>query len=470
MRLSTCTLLFILYVTLAVFQNIASILAVRFLGNDSIISSLALTGKDFILILICVTAGIAFCSDLLNGKIAVRKLAAVITLVSICAFVTVTTLQTSVEYLQDARLLLILPLSTLLGILLAWRLNISLIIRFMMSISIFVAISSWIEYALYLFWDEQFWITMDLENYYQFRDEDRSSSMHGGYGGVPGRFYSWDVIALGFQDPIRRLVSFVFVDPTILGHFLSFAYAIALFQRRYILAFFFFLTCAAGIAKGGLLVCLFATLFWAIGISIQSGNYFRISMISTAAVIAIGVAAYFGIGSQSMKNHVSGLLGPVSRISTAVLGQGVGTGGNRAFYREKQRGRDLEGNDAYDRAEFASESYVGSMIQQIGILGIVAYLCAFWINAPRQVVVPETLGLRVAALATILSSLASESAMSYSSTFAWLVLAAFAAAIDTSAFYSGRMFGELHINQIPEFPALRAVPPSPLQDEPIYGR
>lgn len=113
MRLSTCTLLFILYVTLAVFQNIASILAVRFLGNDSIISSLALTGKDFILILICVTAGIAFCSDLLNGKIAVRKLAAVITLVSICAFVTVTTLQTSVEYLQDARLLLILPLSTL---------------------------------------------------------------------------------------------------------------------------------------------------------------------------------------------------------------------------------------------------------------------------------------------------------------------------------------------------------------------
>jgi len=177
--------------------------------------------------------------------------------------------------------------------------------------------------------------------------------------GVPLNFYSSELLN---GEHVRRMVS-SFADPVNLGTFLFFSFMSAWYLRRKLLMLIISITIVLALSKGALLgILVFSAVF---------AYYFAKK--STFVLVVIG-AALAGIGfvlyslshsTMSLFLHVEGFLAAFKELPSHPLGRGVGNIGVLAG---------LYSNGAETGI---TESGIGMIIGQLGVMGLILYYLLF---------------------------------------------------------------------------------------------
>lgn len=178
--------------------------------------------------------------------------------------------------------------------------------------------------------------------------------------GFPGNWYSSEVI---FGHPyVRRMVS-SFADPVNLGTFLSAAFLLSWYYKKYILMFFTLLCCVLTISKGALLgFLIFCIVF--LWYKDKSRMGFVIALLGA---LAIGIAMLiYGAGS-STGLHVLMFFRALKVLFKYPFGMGVGTIGVLAG---------VVGGTSSN--PYIMETGIGVVIAQLGFLGAAMYIYLFY--------------------------------------------------------------------------------------------
>lgn len=222
--------------------------------------------------------------------------------------------------------------------------------RFLVKIGIALVFFGFIEELVI---GDDFWIALHIEKYM-----DMKGFSAWAWDGLPGNFYSADLhLTIGM---LRRMVS-IMADPLLTGHFLAFCVVILLYKKLFEnnllnMGILFLLTVGVvlTLSKGAILVIAiaFAYKLW------RNNKLFAIPFILVGIIMLV-----FMIKNNvlySISQHTSGLVSS----SIRVVGKGLGSVGNYA---------NLYGNANSD----ISESYIGALLGQMGLMGVVMFLCVF---------------------------------------------------------------------------------------------
>lgn len=179
--------------------------------------------------------------------------------------------------------------------------------------------------------------------------------------GLPTNFYSSETIN---GERIRRMVS-TFADPVNLGAFLFAVFCVAWHKKKKILSIFLIMGMILTVSKGawlGLLIfaCVYSYYFFPRPIFIV--------VMSAAGLAGIGFLLYaFRTSANSVFLHISGLIASFSGLLNNPLGSGVGSNGVLA--------RQFSGVSANSEI---TETGLGMIIGQLGIIGLIIYMAYFW--------------------------------------------------------------------------------------------
>lgn len=205
--------------------------------------------------------------------------------------------------------------------------------------------------------------------------------------GLPGNFYSSEQVD---DQQIRRMVG-SFADPVNLGTFLFALLVATWLMRRWILLALTLAAILLAVSKGALLGVLIFAALW-------SHSYANrlVRTITILAVLAAGTTFYmFAITSStgSTTAHINGFVAALLELPQHPLGRGMGNVGVLA-------GLFDGGSDSA-----VSETGIGSIVSQLGLVGIIAYGTLFTqlLRHTRQIDSPR---LRLAAQTLILGFLA----------------------------------------------------------------
>lgn len=198
---------------------------------------------------------------------------------------------------------------------------------------------------------DRFWLSLNVSNLFKAKGFKQWVA-----SGLPGNYYSYDLYHITGKS-IRRLVG-IETDPLLTAHYLTFCVVILLFIKDYNLykriIEIFVLTVAVllTLSKGAALI---------IGIVF----IYKIWMKNKEIAIGLGIISLFGtimlIKTNLLRTiaiHIEGLTSSLPFFSA--FGGGLGTAGNLAS---------LSGESIT-----AGESFLGMVIGQIGIIGLVLFL------------------------------------------------------------------------------------------------
>lgn len=269
---------------------------------------------------------------------------------------------------------------------------------------------------------ESFWRWIRLSDYLLFKDPFKTIDQIRGVAGVtPANFYTSDFRGLDGLTSFRprRLITLTMMDALLFAHGFVFVCAYQLARGRWFRFAFSSLIMLLTLAKGGMLA-----LYMAGGLILAKKarsktvvRLFQIGMV-LSVVVWIG-ASYTIINSSSMVKHVNGLTSGVASLVSDPLGQGIGSGGNRAARKILAEG------GAVDDEELGNESFIGSSLVQIGVFTLVIFghlVLIGWRLYKSGDLAHEATG--AALLGTILAALLSESAISYTGTGYLIIIAA----------------------------------------------
>lgn len=269
---------------------------------------------------------------------------------------------------------------------------------------------------------ESFWRWIRLSDYLLFKDPFKTIDQIRGVAGVtPANFYTSDFRGLDGLASFRprRLITLTMMDALLFAHGFVFVCAYQLAKGRWFRFAFSSLIMLLTLAKGGMLA-----LYMAGGLIVakkaRSRTVVRLLQIGMILSVIVWIgASYTIINSSSMVKHVNGLTSGVASLVSDPLGQGIGSGGNRAARKILAEG------GAVDDEELGNESFIGSSLVQIGIFTVVIFghlVLIGWRLYKSGDLTHEATGATL--LGTILAALLSESAISYTGTGYLIIIAA----------------------------------------------
>lgn len=235
-------------------------------------------------------------------------------------------------------------------------------------------------------------------------------------GGLYKSFFTYDF----FGIKLRRMASFL-VDPVILGQLLSFGFLISVFckdiyknekEKTYMIVII-----SSGLiltwAKGGIVIAIVAFCFL-LG-KVQNKKGLSILLLATAGFAFI-IFAYQSIQNElSGSAHINGLISGLKTFLKHPFGTGIGSAGNMA---------DAYGGFGY-QAVAGDESYIGSMLAQTGVIGLVLN-CIFWKKfcgkEKKNIVGDYKSVLKISNLAVLLTSFFNYTAISFTSCFIFIIM------------------------------------------------
>ena len=213
----------------------------------------------------------------------------------------------------------------------------------------------------YFFLGDFFWNTIPFKSFIQ----NKGVSSWLGETGVTQNFYTYDFVFI-IGDKIRRLVSF-FADPMVAGHIILFGAVIAIKRKSnpFLIALLI-ISALLSFSKGVYLVLiLLLVLFFSKHLYEKNKTVFYFF---TCSILCLGIAVIFYLfsfsGNSSSYKHILGLVTSLSNIS--IFGHGLGLSGSFVTT--------VMGTS---NAALTTESYIGSIISQLGLVGIILYLSFF---------------------------------------------------------------------------------------------
>ena len=209
-----------------------------------------------------------------------------------------------------------------------------------------------------------FWGALNLDHLWELKSIPVNPDT-----GLPGNFYSSERVA---GEPIRRMVG-PFADPVNLGSFLFVALVSAWFLRKRAALVIIAIGTTAAVSKGALLTAIVWLIFWAN--AVVKRIVFWI-LCGAAALGAVGFYIYTLIGSSgSTQAHIDGFLAAIIELPAHPWGSGFGSVGVMSGLLNTSEVRDSG----------ISESGLGVVIGQLGVIGLVAYIALyiglFWLSA-----------------------------------------------------------------------------------------
>ncbi|SNZ04795.1 hypothetical protein SAMN05421503_0766 [Terribacillus aidingensis] len=179
------------------------------------------------------------------------------------------------------------------------------------------------------------------------------------FTGLPGNFYSSEMV--GGQQ-LRRMVS-SFADPVNLGTFLFFGFMVAWYLRNKFLAILLIISIGLAVSKGAILGLLIFSVVWAY--HKFSKAIFILVMIGTCAAGGAFVVYSMMNSTMSMLLHITGFFAAFPELVNHPLGRGLGNIGV------------LAGLYSSGAQTEITESGLGMIIGQLGILGLILYVYFF---------------------------------------------------------------------------------------------
>jgi hypothetical protein len=303
--------------------------------------------------------------------------------------------------LLSLRQLFIIPFFFLYGWVFVERTNLEHVRRYLIPLLILVCLSGYIERFILYDTSETLWTTLDIRHYLALKGFEAWAY---GPGGTPGNFYSYDFLAL-LGVPVRRMVSLFLAEPTLFGQLLVLPILYSIFSKRYWLLFFTGFALLLSLSKGGVLGVGVGYILYFLQIKRNYLDHIILKgLLITAGLLAVAGVIFLGIigAVDSVLIHLQGLLTNLLNLLTHPFGHGIGGSGNFAVISGTAR---LEGS---------GESYLGTIIGQLGLVGLGLYIALLWsvwkLHLPHEAF---ALAIKYALLATLIAGIASESAVSY---------------------------------------------------------
>jgi hypothetical protein len=306
--------------------------------------------------------------------------------------------------LLSFRQLMIIPLFYAFGRFFVNRIDFSRIKNVFFIIMILVCFSGYIERFILFDQQETFWNLAGIGEYMKMKGMDRWSF---GVNGTPGNFYTVDLRGVGNINHLRRMTSLCFAEPTIFGQFLVMPILYCIFAKKRLWLLFFAGALLAALSKGGLLAVILALIFY----NVQNE---RITIVKSVVlvggiVLIVGIAylAFFTSSFASVAVHLIGLADNIQNLIQYPFGRGVGSAGNWAVLASY-------GNDSMEEIG-RGESYLGTILGQLGFAGLAFYGLFFYYVWRKKVLSddPFLIAVKYGILATLVSGIGSESAISY---------------------------------------------------------
>lgn len=394
-------LLFSLAFALAFTQNFTAILLSPY---SFTLARAALVAKELYIAAVLLLAAIIFGATLVRGVAPFRK-PVVITWAVVAGLFVCAGISPSFNVLSF-RQLLIIPLLVLYGACFTGRTELRFVWTVMFLMLVAVCLSGYVERFVLFDAQERFWRAAGIDAYMHMKG---FGAWAFGPWGTPGNFYSSDLLSvLGVQ--VRRMTSLLIGDPTLLGQILVLPFLYSWFAKRWAWAAFFGIAILCAVSKGGLLGCVLGLGFWSYQ---RRGSAVKKVLIPAAmAGLGLGLAVLVQSGMVvSMALHFRGLATNVLSMVTHPFGKGIGGAGNFAVLAAESGG---VANTSQSLAA-SGESYLGTVIGQLGVVGLAAYLgLGWWLWSLRvDAGKPIEEAVKYGALATLMMGVASESAISY---------------------------------------------------------
>lgn len=283
------------------------------------------------------------------------------------------------------------------------------IVKFYISLCIITTLFGFVENSM----GSELWENLNIVSYCENKG---IISTEGFYNGLPGNFYSFDI---PFLLHAQRMASF-FLDPVICGQVLSFAFVASFFGKsiilsdlkRYMYSFILGIGICMTLCKGGMIIAMFS-------FCILVGKIFEKKIISNIMLL-IGAGVVFLYISFSLTNelstatHMNGLVSGIQSMFENPFGMGIGSAGNLSV----EEGKNIN--------IIGAESYVGSMLAQIGIIGLMInmYYFVYIKNIVDKIEVDRNIRaiIAVPSFALALTSLVNFTAISFTSCFIFIIL------------------------------------------------
>lgn len=241
------------------------------------------------------------------------------------------------------------------------------ILSFIVTMAVFISLFGIVEMTLL---NDKFWINIGFHNFLINKQGELISL----YNGVTRNFYTWD-----FGNAVRRFVS-ITCDPLASAHLVYLGFLIivtktvdyknikryyykATYNKYFLYAILFFICCILSFSKAiyifmGLTILIIT---YSKTKNKMIKNIVRLIAIVGIIVVTLTIAVHYGNNSvkTSITNHIDGLISGFENAS--ILGNGFGIAGVMA--------KTLGGTDIT-----TSESYIGTLAQQIGYIGIIFFI------------------------------------------------------------------------------------------------
>lgn len=394
-------LIFSLAFVLAFSQNFIAILLSPY---SFTLARAALAAKELYIAAVLALVALLFAASLARGRGPFRK-GVMVTWAIVAGLFVYAGLSPAFNVLSF-RQLLIIPLLMLYGACFSSRTELRYIWTIMLVLLVGVCLSGYLERFVLFDADERFWRVAGIGSYMHMKGFEAWAF---GRWGLPGNFYSADLLPiLGVQ--VRRMTSILISEPTLLGQLLVLPFLYAWFARRWGWAVFFGVAIVSALSKGGLLACAVGLILWAY--QRRDSTLKRVLVPIAMAGLAVGLIVIVRSGMvASIALHFRGLVTNLFSLLTHPLGRGIGGAGNFAVLAAETSG----GGDPTQSLAVSGESYLGTVIGQLGVVGLVAYLgLARWLWRMRvDPGKPIEAAVKYAAIATLVTGIASESAISY---------------------------------------------------------
>tara|TARA_R110002124_G_scaffold142504_1_gene307288 strand:- start:2830 stop:4095 length:1266 start_codon:yes stop_codon:yes gene_type:complete len=268
-------------------------------------------------------------------------------------------------------------------------------------------ITSFIERFVFFNSNESFFVAL---GYKQFAEAKGFSDWLLGVG-VSKSFYTYDFSIYGFE-PIRRMAGIMFANPVILGQFLAFPFIYFLVKKSFIGTFFTLLSLLLCFSKGGILAASVGVLLY-IFFRLKFSKGLQIFCLFFLFLASLPIVIYLYININSVFIHTNGFLHNVSNLVYLPLGNGIGEVGNYAGLF----------NEDISREESKGESYLGTLIGQLGLLGWILWLSLLVFIFKKNPQNEIQMSVQYSSIGFLIVAIFSESAIAYTGISLILALA-----------------------------------------------
>lgn len=230
-------------------------------------------------------------------------------------------------------------------------------IKFLINIGLFISIVGFVEVTIGV----ELWRYMGIEKFMQYKG--MGAFLNGQYL-LPNNFYTYDLYNI-IGRTIRRLVSII-AEPTTTGQVLVLPLVCLIvtskkeIKFKYLKIIIMLIAIIMVLGKGAYLILLISLVYYIKKYYKNKlfGNIVFLSIILTSLVLVI-----MSLNEQSsIGMHAKGLINNIISLPQNILGNGIGSTGNFAMIYNT------------NVAELgAGESFVGVIIGQFGLVGIVLY-------------------------------------------------------------------------------------------------